>query len=537
MPTDLCGGGVGGDDDSSAGMAAAPPVEDAAAEALLPENASLQPTSAVGLVFRAVTFYSRATLLLLSYMPVYVKGGFAYNPDLDGDWRMLHEQGARSLAALINELKGFHVKLGQVIATRSDLFPAEYSVRLAHMVDSVSPLPFSAVRNMVEHDLLGGLALEEAFEAFDEVPLGSASIAQVHRAKLRGGREVAVKVQRPHVEPRLMSDIQVIRNFTFLTQKLFPVDYYAVTRELEEQLKDEFDFIEEASAMDRVADALTRGGRRAPVVVPRSIPGLVSRRVLCMDFVPGVPLSRLRSELQRRGLDVAPGSAAERAYGRRLLSALSDAFAVMIFEEGFFHADPHPGNVFVMPDFSTALIDFGQTKRLGYRFRRQLAEMIVLISDLEGIDLADLTSRHFAILTDCASGMGVEFLPEAKPSCSTALAFWLFDTARSELPGDYDLKELSPRNPTRDVASFPKEFVLLCRTTLLIRGLAMRLGVRWSLASAWREAAMRVLDGKPAEIRTPAETAARVCRRFAPRLWDAVTWPLKRWRIAAPKLG
>eukprot|EP00413_Alexandrium_margalefii_P026691 CAMPEP_0204558704 /NCGR_PEP_ID=MMETSP0661-20131031/31317_1 /ASSEMBLY_ACC=CAM_ASM_000606 /TAXON_ID=109239 /ORGANISM="Alexandrium margalefi, Strain AMGDE01CS-322" /LENGTH=104 /DNA_ID=CAMNT_0051565889 /DNA_START=1 /DNA_END=311 /DNA_ORIENTATION=+ len=100
-----------------------------------------------------------------------------------------------------------------------------------------------------------------------------------------------------------------------------------------------------------------------------------------MDFVPGVPLSNLKGELKRRGIDIAPGSRAEKIFGRKLLRALSDAFAVMIFEEGFFHADPHPGNVFVMPDLSVSLIDFGQTKQIGYRFRRELAELVVILSE------------------------------------------------------------------------------------------------------------------------------------------------------------
>ncbi|CAJ1380609.1 unnamed protein product [Effrenium voratum] len=366
------------------------------------------------------------------------------------------------------------------------------------MIDSVNPLPFAVVRKVVEDELLGGLPLEEVFEFFEEQPLGSASIAQVHRARLRTGREVAVKVQRPNVERRLMSDISVIKTFSMITREIFPVDYYLVCCELEEQLKDEFDFTAEATGMDRIADALERKGRRPAVHVPRSVPGLTSRRVLCMDFVPGAPLSQLREELQRRGIVIEPGSMAEQVFGRKLLTSLTEAFGVMVFEEGFFHADPHPGNIFIRPDGSIALIDFGQTKQINFKFRKQVAELMVRVSEytkLSDQDSAD-AKEYLQSLGGFAKSMGVEFLPSAGPSCAGALALWLFDSSRRELPDGYEANELSPNCPVRDVAAFPREFVLLCRMTLLIRGLAMRLNVSWSLADAWRKPAERLLQGE-----------------------------------------
>lgn len=474
-----------------------------------------EPMSNLRLFIRGVEFYVRASMLLVSYIPVFFqsklihfKGDVAATEAaakaLEAEWHRTHEAGAKTLAALINDLKGFHVKVGQVIATRQDLFPQEYSLELANMVDSVNPLPYPMVRRVVEKELLGDMPLGSVFESFDPEPLGSASIAQVHHARLRDGREVAVKVQRPNIEPQLMNDIGALKGFSFATRSLFPVDYYTVTVELEEQLQDEFDFISEANAMDRIAEVLSRSGRQPPVVVPRSIPGLISERVLCMDFVPGVALSKVRDELARRGIHIEPGSRAGQIFGRRLIKSLSDAFAQMIFREGLFHADPHPGNVFVMPDGSTALIDFGQTKRLGLRFRQQIAELVVRVSNLEGCDPNTVSEEGLLDMENFARSMGVEFLPSAGRECALALALWLFDTSRTELPGGYETNELSAKNPSRDVASFPRDFVLLCRTTLLIRGIAMKLGIRWSLASAWREAALELLGGVSHSPNRPA---------------------------------
>lgn len=303
-------------------------------EAAISHEDEFRAPSELDLLLRAVRYYTECSMLLLSYIPVYLRSAMSSEHSdegaLEAQWSERHEAGAKTIRDLINELKGFYVKVGQVIATRSDLFPQEYSRQCASMIDSVNPLPFEVVRKVVEDELLGGLPLEEVFEFFDEKPLGSASIAQVHRAKLRTGREVAVKVQRPNVERRLMSDISVIKTFSMITREIFPVDYYLVCCELEEQLQDEFDFTAEANGMDRIADALERGGRRPVVLVPRSIPGLTSKRVLCMDFVPGAPLSQLREELKRRGIEIEPGSLAEQVFGRKLLSSLTEAFGQMV---------------------------------------------------------------------------------------------------------------------------------------------------------------------------------------------------------------
>ncbi|CAK8997066.1 Uncharacterized protein sll0005 [Durusdinium trenchii] len=476
-------------------------------------EAEFQPPSELDLVLRAVRYYTECSGLLLSYVPVYVQGYFSgHEGTLETQWQERHKAGATAIRNLINELKGFYVKVGQVIATRSDLFPQEYSRQCASMIDSVNPLPFPVVRKVVEDELLGGLPLEEVFEFFEEEPLGSASIAQVHRAKLQTGREVAVKVQRPNVERRLMSDISVVKTFSMITREIFPVDYYLVCCELEEQLQDEFDFTAEANGMDRIADALCRGGRHPAVHVPRSIPGLTSKRVLCMDFVPGAPLSQLREELKKRGIEIEPGSLAEQVFGRKLLSSLTEAFGIMIFEEGFFHADPHPGNIFIRPDGTISLIDFGQTKQINFKFRKQVAELMTRVAEYNKMldqDTEDAV-QYLQSLGGFAKSMGVEFLPSAGPSCAGALALWLFDSSRRELPDGYEANELSPNCPVRDVASFPREFVLLCRMTLLIRGLAMRLNVGWSLADAWKKPAQKLLDGSLPGCE-PRRTSRQIC--------------------------
>ena len=228
--------------------------------------------------------------------------------------------------------------------------------------DSLDPMPAETLKRIVTSELMNGGDLSELFTEFDDEPLGSASIAQVHRARLWDGRVVAVKVQRPGIEPKLLGDIANLKNFAKIVANALPVDYYKIFCELERTLKFELDFMHEAQSTQKVAAAVCHTPsnklRTAPVFVPLPIPGLVTKRVMVMEFVEGVALSRAAQEMSKRG--IKPGSPESILFGRTLLSALTDAYAAMIFGSGIIHGDPHPGNIFVLPDGGVALLDCGQ---------------------------------------------------------------------------------------------------------------------------------------------------------------------------------
>lgn len=264
--------------------------------------------------------------------------------------------------------------------SRADLFPEPYTRKLARLQDSVPAMDGTLVLQVVERELLAGKKLTSTFSEFDARPLGSASVAQVHRARLKKtGKEVAVKVQRPGMESVMLGDVANVKALALQLRGRFPVDYYTVFSELESQLKFEFDFQAEAAAMDRIAGALAALPQGAPVLVPRSVRGLVSRRVLCMDFVRGRPLSQLAAELAERG--ISPGSPEAVLLGTRLLRALTDAYGAMLFGEGFFHGDPHPGNIMVTEAGEVALVDFGQTKQITPQMRISLAKVMVMLAN------------------------------------------------------------------------------------------------------------------------------------------------------------
>jgi ABC1 atypical kinase-like domain len=322
------------------------------------------PLSGYDRLKRAATFWSTALPIVASYYGLIsqiklrelLAGGEALPEEqVRALWDAQHQDGATKLADTITHLKGFYVKTAQIISSRQDLFPSQYTDALAGFTDNLDPMPVSLAKKVIESELLTGRGDDESFadvfSEFDEIPLGAASVAQVHRAvltaKYGGPRVVAVKIQRPSIESKLMGDVANLKAIakTFRDTPTLPLDYYTVFCELEKQLADEFDFVKEAVAMDRIYQSLIRAPngslRDMPLVMPRPVPGLISRRVLVMDYLDGVPLSRSREEMIKKGID--PDSPEAKLFGKKLLDALTEAFGRNILETGFFHADPHPG--------------------------------------------------------------------------------------------------------------------------------------------------------------------------------------------------
>lgn len=313
------------------------------------------PLSTADRLKRAATFWSTAIPIVASYYGLISRIKLQdllglekwTDEEIEALWKAQHAAGAEKLSETIMDLKGFYVKTAQIISSRQDLFPVEYTEALSGFTDNLDPMSASLARAVVCSELLNAdESFDDVFAEFDETPLGAASVAQVHRAVLTekyGGREVAVKIQRPSIESKLLGDIANLKALakTFRDSPSLPLDYYTVFAELEKQLADEFDFVAEAVAMDRIYNALSRAPdgspREIPLVIPRPVPGLVSRRVLVQDFLHGVPLSRARDEMMKKGID--PDSAEAKLFGRKLMQALTTVFGRTILETGFFHAE------------------------------------------------------------------------------------------------------------------------------------------------------------------------------------------------------
>jgi len=283
---------------------------------------------------------------------------------------------ARRLARVLGELKGPFAKAGQFAALRLDVLGPEVRAAFATLQDRVPPRPFREIAATVEAEL--GAPLDALFAEFETAPLGAASIAQVHRARLMSGEPVAVKVQYPWLARSLPADLAIARRLLrMVTPRRDGVDREQLFAEFASGLAEELDFEREARVAAEIAANLAHD---AQVVVPTVHRALSTRRVLVMSWTPAIPIGD-HAALAARGVPIAD-----------VVATLARAYAKQIFADGLFHADPHPGNLFVIdePDAGfrprVLFIDFGLAKRLDPTLRRELRTGIhaLLRRDVEG---------------------------------------------------------------------------------------------------------------------------------------------------------
>jgi ubiquinone biosynthesis protein len=277
---------------------------------------------------------------------------------------------ATRLVAMLEELGPTFIKFGQILSTRPDLIPDEFVQRLQSLQDHVTAVPADEVRRTVEIAL--GRPIDALFASFDDEPLASASIAQVHAATLKDGGDVVVKVQRPGLRPVIEADLSLLRFLVDQVTGIFPeaetFDLRGMVREFEASLRRELDFDVERQSLER----FRRNFRDKPRVhVPAVFPLLSSRHVLTMERIRGRKLTALVDETERK--EVA------RVY--------LDAAYQMLFKDGFFHGDLHPGNVFVENDGRLGLVDFGMVGRLSRQNRERLVDVLysLMSEDLENV--------------------------------------------------------------------------------------------------------------------------------------------------------
>jgi ubiquinone biosynthesis protein len=277
----------------------------------------------------------------------------------------------------IEELGPTFVKLGQILAGRADLFGPEWIAEFEKLHSHVPAVPLETLRPQLREDLGG--EPEAVFARFDAEPLAAASIAQVHRAQLHDGTEVVVKIRRPGVGDIIEADLRLLARLAVLADAelphLRPYRLQQIVRELSRSLRRELDLASECRSAERIAANLAS----LPwIVVPRVHWSLTHERVNVQDFVGGVPGHAL-AELDARGLN------------RSLLAQRgSQAVLKMIVEDGFFHADPHPGNVFYLDGNRIAFIDFGMVGRLSERRREELLNLLLGLVERHAQAVADV---------------------------------------------------------------------------------------------------------------------------------------------------
>lgn len=294
--------------------------------------------------------------------------------ELDAGHKAGEEASAADAEALVAELVRLgptFVKLGQLLSTRSDVLPPVYLQALSSLREDVEPLPQGEAEQVVQEEL--GLRISKGFQSFEPSPFAAASLGQVHRATLRNGRVVAVKVQRPDARRQVLDDMDVISELASFVDEHSSVGarfgFVEMVEQFRRSLMSELDYRQEAANQRILGEKLVGYGR---IVVPQPVEDYTTSRVLTMDYLDARSVSSIRP-LGRVDLDFA-------GLGEELIGAYLDQVLV----HGIFHADPHPGNVLLTGDDRLALVDLGMVSRVSTEVQGQLLRLLLAVSSGDG---------------------------------------------------------------------------------------------------------------------------------------------------------
>jgi ubiquinone biosynthesis protein len=275
----------------------------------------------------------------------------------------------------MEELGGAYVKLGQLLSLRPDLVPQEYCDEFSKLLDKMPAFSYAKAKEIIEKET--GKPLNTLFKQFDKKPLGSASIAQVHKAVLKNWQKVVVKIQRPDVKQQFESDIEIMYYLAHKIDKYFKrttVSPVEIVREFESYTKDELNFLIEADNIEAFYE-LFKSWKK--VVTPKIYIQYTTSKLLVMDYVHGTKLSEIKDKLS---LNIR----------RELIQNIADAMFKQVLDKGVFHADLHPGNILILPGRKIAILDFGIIGRLDKQLKNYTLDMLVALVSLDSKEVTRL---------------------------------------------------------------------------------------------------------------------------------------------------
>jgi predicted unusual protein kinase regulating ubiquinone biosynthesis (AarF/ABC1/UbiB family) len=363
------------------------------------------------------------------------------------------------------------IKVGQLFSTRADLFPSEYVEELSKLQDRVPAFDYEQVETIVKQDL--GRSVGELFSSFDPIPLAAASLGQVHKAQLHSGEEVVVKVQRPGLRKLFTIDLQILKGIARYFQN-HPDwgrgrDWLGIYEECCRILWEEIDYLNEG----RNADTFRRNFRRYDWVrVPRVYWRYASPRVLTLEYVPGIKISHYEA-LEAAGLD------------RKLLAKLgAKAYLQQLLNDGFFHADPHPGNLAVSPEGALIFYDFGMMGWIKTNVREQLMETLFGIAQKDA-------SRVVASLIELGALSPVDDMGPVRRSVQYMLDNFMDKPFEAQSVSEIsdDLYEIAYDQPFR----FPATFTFVMRAFSTLEGVGKGLDPEFNFMEVAKPFAMQIM--------------------------------------------
>jgi predicted unusual protein kinase regulating ubiquinone biosynthesis (AarF/ABC1/UbiB family) len=308
--------------------------------------------------------------VLLSYKLLALRNLFSSRSAAHARVKRLHARNAVMLRERMIQQRGVFIKIGQFLSSRVDLLPEEYTSELSKLQDQVPPAPFDEIRKRVTEELG---PMDRVFKSFNEVPIASASLGQVHRACLRDGDCIVVKVQYPGIDEVIAADMRTIKVIMRLLRMLYSkVNLDVIYAEFSRIVMEELDYLKEGKNAEAFGRNFVNDQRiKFPVVYWP----FTTSKVLTLEYLEGIKITDFAS-IDREGID-----------RKEIARILAGAYSRMFFVDGFFHGDPHPGNIFVRPGPELVLVDFGMVDRISERQKEGLRRAFTAIVDRDGLGL------------------------------------------------------------------------------------------------------------------------------------------------------
>ncbi len=391
-------------------------------------------------------------------------------PDREGIPAMEYSRHER-IRLTCEELGPTFIKFGQILSNRPDIFPKELIVELEKLQDKVPSVPFEVLKPKLEREY--GKPLSEIFESVDEHPLASASIAQVHKVKLKTGDDAVLKIQKPSIRKSVAADIEIMRDLAKIIERNFPESAVMQPVELvntfEKAIRREMNFVTEATSMKRFTRNFADDTR---TYVPRVYDEYTTPKVICQEFIDGKKLTDVEA-IKASGL--TPRDAAKIGL---------DLYFRQVFDYGFFHADPHPGNIFIMPDGRLCFIDFGMMGSLTPEDQYTLGDLMYYIYVGDAKKLADTVQ---AMSRDSLIQKREEFEQEIKDFLEAATTTSISEVEMSDIIEglrkvmyDYKIKISS-------------NFHLLMRSLIIIEGVGLTIFPDYNLTEEVQPYARKIM--------------------------------------------
>ena len=376
-----------------------------------------------------------------------------------GNKEVLEKTYAERIRLFIESMGTTFIKLGQIASTRGDLLPPELIKELEKLQSHVAPFPAEVARYTIEESL--GASIDEIFMIFDDEPVGSASIGQVHRAMLHSGEDVAVKVQRPNIEGTVRTDLEILRHLANLLEaNLEWAKNYQVTDMIDEfsfALLNELDYTIEARNVERIGKTHANDPN---VKIPNIFWDYTTKNVMVMDFIKGIPVNHFDT-LDELNIDRS-----------KLAETLAKAIFKQIFEDGYFHGDPHPGNVSVLEDGTLVFLDFGMIGRLTSDLKTNFGSLLISLMKKDASGVVKAIVKMGVVPADVSMK---QLNREAE-----IMRDKYYDVPLSKLnfsDAVNDLFSISNKYKIR----LPQDFTILAKTLLTLEGVVSKLDPDFSI--------------------------------------------------------